>query len=287
MVKLEVLQTGFFHSDGGAMFGLLPKAVWGRKYASDADNVCLMAMRVALLRTPEATVLFDAGAGMRDDDVRLIPYRFTERHALRELLAEAGVSPDEVTHVVLSHLHFDHVGGLLDTDGSELFRRAHYYVGARQWVYHLAPRLFDVDAFFAEHTALLQASGARLHLVDAELQLLPELRLALYDGHTPGQIASFITLPEGESFVVAGDIVPLALSLYPESISAFDMEPADSLDERVRLLDEVVRTGAQVVFYHDAYTAASAVKRVAERFRPAVSPTVSTEPESGICCLSR
>jgi glyoxylase-like metal-dependent hydrolase (beta-lactamase superfamily II) len=285
MKQLYSLPAGFFRSDGGAMFGLLPKTVWGRKYPVDADNVCPMAMRCLLLKTPEAVILFDAGAGTATADPRLAPYRFSDRRPLGELLAACGVRPDEVTHVVLSHLHFDHCGGLLTPDGRELLTRARYYVGRRQWEYALRPRLFDADAFFAEHRALLEGSG-RLVLIGEDCELAPDVELRLYDGHTPGQLATFVK-GEERAYVVCGDIVPMALSVYPESISAFDMEPAVSLESRLALLAEATRRGAELLLYHDAVSAAVAPKRIGSGYRPALSAARSTGQDAELDAVVR
>lgn len=280
MMKLSILQTGFFHSDGGAMFGLLPKSIWERHYHTDNENICLMAMRCLLFKKDQNVFIFDTGTGDKKD-ARMAPYRFFCQKKLKNILLEQQIKAEEVTHIILSHLHFDHCGALTeyDPDGKlvPVFPNAEYYISKKQWEHHLAPRLFDQDAFFEENTIFLK-NNPRLHLIEEDIQLTPEVKLELYDGHTPGQIVSFITTPR-HRYVFAGDVIPLALNIYLEAISAFDMDAATSVEERIRLLKKIANTNSQIIYYHDAFTPYSGVKKIGERYRAIPAPTLQDTPD--------
>ncbi|MEG1721552.1 MAG: MBL fold metallo-hydrolase [Bacteroidales bacterium] len=275
MTKLSTLETGFFHSDGGAMFGLLPKSIWLRHYPADNNNLCRMAMRCLIYKKKDKIVIFDTGAGIKPDK-RMIPYGFFQQKDLKHLLWEHGVHPNDVTDIVLSHLHFDHCGGLTETDEvgniTPVFPNATYYISKSQWQHHLHPGLLDADAYFYENTLFLQQSP-HLRLIDSTTFITPEIEVSLFDGHTPGQLVSFIRTDE-DCFVFAGDVIPLALNLHIDSISAFDLMAEISAEERVRLLERVAAENATLIFYHDAYTTGIKIKKVGRHFRAIPAPAL-------------
>lgn len=249
-----LLRTGFFKSDGGAMFGLLPKSIWSRYYTSDAKNQCVMAMNTLLIRKEDRIILFDTGIGTKMDR-KLGGYGFFNLKDPLCFLEEEGISREQVTDIVLSHLHFDHCGGItyINKEGElcETYPNATYHVSKRQWNHSFKNGLLDGDAYFPENTRLL-LNNPRLHLItDEELELTPWLTLKQYDGHTPGQLVSRIQTPEGILFF-AGDVVPLQQNMRIEAISAYDLRAETSANEKVRLLDEIAGQNGYILFYHDA-----------------------------------
>ncbi|MEG1586014.1 MAG: MBL fold metallo-hydrolase [Bacteroidales bacterium] len=267
MTKLSTLETGFFHSDGGAMFGLLPKMIWNRHYYADNKNLCQMAMRCLLYKKKERIILFDTGTGSKEDK-RLAPYGFFRQKELKELLTAHQIKAEAVTDIVLSHLHFDHCGAISEMSDNgvlkETFPNAHYYISKAQWIRQQAPGLLDQDAYFKENIFFLN-QNPRLHLIDTNFQLTEEVELCLYEGHTLGQIVSFIRTAEGTR-VFAGDVMPLALNIHPECISAFDLTADVSITERIRLIKQIVAEDAFVYFYHDAYTIGAKIRKTGTRF---------------------
>lgn len=269
MMKLSTIETGFFQSDGGAIFGLVPKTIWSRLYPSDPNNRCEMSMRCLLAYTDDRRILFDTGAGNKED-ARTIPYHFHNLTDLREAIQKKGIKPEEITDIVLSHLHFDHCGALshLDKEGHlcESFPNATYHISRRQWEHHLNPSQFDRNAYIAENTSFL-TTNRRLHLIDSDFQLTNQIRLSIYEGHTPGQIVSFIQQDE-QYFVFAGDVLPTSLHLRLEAISAFDSCATISKNEKKRLLEEIREKKARILFYHDAFVCSAEIKKTGTVFRP-------------------
>ena len=139
------------------------------------------------------------------------------------------------------------------------------HVSRRQWENFLHPNVLEKDSYFIENMQAVEESG-KLCLIDGETQLCSAVNLRLFDGHTPGQIAPYITTP-GRTYVFAGDVIPLAASVSPEWISAYDTYPVLSYREKVRMLEEAAREKQALIYCHDAYTRCSTVKKVNNFYR--------------------
>lgn len=262
-MKIHPIETGFFSTDGGAMFGILPRKAWTSRYSVDEENRCPLGMRVFFVDMGEHKVLFDTGIGtttVRGMDY----YRF---HALIDLPTAlrktTGCMPEEVTDVVLSHLHFDHCGGAVIKDESgrfvPAFPNAVYWASARQRNLAFHPSAWEEDSYAPLVVETLEAAGC-LQVVSADKELFPGVRVALFQGHTDDQLVSILDTPEG-LFVYGGDVVPTALHVMKLCISALDNSALVALDEKMRLLDEVVKRDACLLFFHDTRTTAVRLKR--------------------------
>ncbi len=268
-MDIQLIDTGFFYADGGAMFGAIPKTAWSRRYPSNEQNGCVLAMRSVLVRDDNGRIiLIDNGAG--DKHLKQLSYyNFFDLADLGEELQKRGVACEEVTDVILTHLHFDHCGYTTrktQQPGYALsFPNATHWVSRRQWENFLHPNALEKDSYFIENMQAVEESG-KLYLIDGETQLCSTVNLRLFDGHTPGQIAPYITTPE-RTYVFAGDVIPLAASVSPEWISAYDTYPVLSYREKVRMLEEAAREKQALIYCHDAYTRCSTVKKVNDFYR--------------------
>lgn len=280
MEKVTIFDTGYFYADGGAMFGAVPKTAWNRKYASDDFNGCILAMRSMWIETDGRRILIDTGAGSKHLK-SLSYYRFFGMKDIREELRAQGIEPESITDVVLTHLHFDHCGGCtFRDDRGQLqlsFPNATHWVSERQWMNFLHPHPLERDSFFLEDMGPVEKAG-KLKLVGQAQTLSPGVSLRLADGHTPGQIVPYVET-DTETIVFAGDVIPLFASLSPEWISAYDLSPTVSFDEKMKLLDEAVFHHQRIVYCHDAYTLSSRAKRTASGlFLPERESIVHTTP---------
>ena len=268
-MDIQLIDTGFFYADGGAMFGAIPKTAWSRRYPSNEQNGCVLAMRSVLVRDDNGRIiLIDNGAG--DKHLKQLSYyNFFDLADLGEELQKRGVACEEVTDVILTHLHFDHCGYTTrktQQPGYALsFPNATHWVSRRQWENFLHPNALEKASYFIENMQAVEESG-KLCLIDGETQLCPTVNLRLFDGHTPGQIAPYITTPE-RTYVFAGDVIPLAASVSPEWISAYDTYPVLSYREKIRMLEEAAREKQALIYCHDAYTRCSTVKKVNDFYR--------------------
>lgn len=269
-MDIQIIDTGYFYADGGAMFGAIPKTAWSRRYPSNETNGCILAMRSLLIsNAPGKVVLIDNGAGTKHLK-QLSYYNFFDLVDLGAELQKRDISPEQVTDVVLTHLHFDHCGysTLRNEDTGEIvpaFPNATHWVSRKQWENFLHPNALEKDSYFLENMKTIEDNGL-LRLIDTDTELCQGIDLRLFDGHTPGQIAPYIQT-SGQTFVFASDVIPLAASVSPEWISAYDTFPVTSYQEKVRMLEEAAREGHAIIYCHDAYTKCSTVKKVNDFFK--------------------
>lgn len=269
-MDIQVIDTGYFYADGGAMFGAIPKTAWSRRYPSNETNGCVLSMRSLLItNVTDRIILVDNGAG--DKHLRQLSYyNFFDLVDLKEELLKRGITPEQVTDVVLTHLHFDHCGYSTrkDTETGELlpsFPNATHWVSRRQWENFLHPNALEKDSYFIENMQAIHDNGL-LRLIDTDTPLCPDIDLRIYDGHTPGQIVPYITTPE-RTYVFAGDVIPLAVSVSPDWISAYDTYPVISYQEKIRMLEEAARERQALIYCHDAYTKCSTIKKINDFYK--------------------
>ena len=269
MATVELINTGFFYADGGAMFGVIPLASWRRRYPCDELKRCLLAMRIGLIVTRNGhIVLIDNGIGNKHlKKLQSTTYGFFDLVNLGEALKAREIQPEQVTDVVLTHLHFDHCGGTTcksDNRVVPVFPQATCWVSRSQWENALQPNPLEADSFFPDNMEAI-VKTENLQLIDSDTDLCEGVQLRIYEGHTVGQIVPYIQT-DTDTYVFAGDVIPTAAHISPQWISAYDIHPLTSYHEKIRLLDEAAAYNQIIVHYHDAYTSYSRVKKVANRF---------------------
>jgi glyoxylase-like metal-dependent hydrolase (beta-lactamase superfamily II) len=250
--------------DGGAMFGNAPKAMWARWIEPDAENRIPLACRCLLVKDLEGrNVLFETGIGAFFEPKLRERYGVVEdRHVLLESLAGAGLSHEDVDVVVLSHLHFDHAGGLLApwAEGQPprlLFPNATFLVGAAHWRRAQAPHPRDRASFIPELAGLLEASG-RLELVEGSYSkaLGESVRFHFSDGHTPG-----LMLAEVGGVVFCADLIPGRPWVHVPITMGYDRAPEMLIDEKRAFLEDKLARGVRLFFTHDHACALARVTR--------------------------
>lgn len=278
-MKLRTIDTGYFYADGGAMFGAIPKSSWSRRYPCNDQNACVLAMRTLLIEEDDGRIiLVDNGAGYKH--LRTLSYyRFFDLQDLHKALSAMGIKPTDVTDMVFTHLHFDHCGYTTlhtDNDSGPLclaFPNANHWVSHKQWENFRHPHPLEQGSYFPEDMLLVESAG-RLRLIEEEeMQLTPHVRLRLFDGHTPGQIAVYCEKPE-RTYLFAGDVIPLAAHLSSAWISAYDNEPLRAYEAKTQMLDVAVKEKQALIYCHDAYTQCTTVKQINQFYAKDVSLTV-------------
>ena len=243
--------------DGGAMYGNVPRALWAQWSPPDDDNRIELACRCLLVEDlAGSNVLFETGIGAFFEPKLRARYGvFEPEHVLLRSLNERGVSPEDIDVVVLSHLHFDHAGGLL-TEYREgrpldlLFRNARYVVGRRAWERAQRPHARDRASFIPALVDLLDTSG-RLEVVDGEhAQSLGEaVRFSYSEGHTPGLMHAEIGGNGG--LVFCSDLIPGRPWVHLPVTMGYDRYPEQLIEEKHAFLDDKIERRVRLFFTHD------------------------------------
>ena len=251
---LSPIETGRFGLDGGAMFGIVPKPLWSKRIEPDAENRIPLHMRCLLLRGNDRVILIDTGvgdvfAGTKYEDIYAVDHEFA---SLDDSLAEVGVSPAEVTDVILTHLHFDHAGGSTRGEGEERtvrFPNATYHVQRAHWEWATSPNPKEKGSFLQE-TFLPIRSAGQLRLVEGEGKLLPGISVELVHGHTESQQIVKIA-DEETTLVYVADLLPTSHHLPPTWTMAYDVRPLQTIEEKGQFLEQAVNEEWNLFFEHD------------------------------------
>jgi glyoxylase-like metal-dependent hydrolase (beta-lactamase superfamily II) len=257
--QLHEVRDGSIALDGGAMFGVVPRPLWQKHLNPDERNRITLAVRCLLIVDGERKILVDDGIGMRWDgkhrDMYGIDHR--ERDLDREL-SRAGLKRDDITDVVLTHLHFDHAGGTTLEGGRLAFPNATYHMQRRHRKWAHQPSEKDKGSFRHEDFEPLEASG-RLHLLEGATELYDGVHLFISEGHTVGlQLVRVET--EAGTCVFCGDLVPTTAHLKPAWVAAYDLYPLTVIEEKKQLLAQALEEHWVLFFEHDPNVAACTVK---------------------------
>ena len=260
--ELTPLSDGTAWWDGGGSFGLVPKVRWEKLLPPDAENRVPMALRCLLVRTPQATVLVDAGMGDKVTREMAEQQNFSLEQpngGLLDDLARHGVSPDEVDLVVLTHLHMDHCGTstrILDGQLMPTFPRAQYWVQRREWEDAHHPNERTRATYLSANLNPIEASG-QLCLLDGDANITRGVRVAVAPGHTAGMQA-IIVEPPGSGQVVAflSDLAFFRWHLERLAwVSAYDLDPMTTIETKRRWQRWLAERQAIIVFQHDPQVA--------------------------------
>jgi glyoxylase-like metal-dependent hydrolase (beta-lactamase superfamily II) len=267
MRKLTSLLGNSQWLDGGAMFGNAPKAMWSKWINCDDDNRIPLACRALLIEEDDKNILLETGIGTFFEPKLRERFGIAEdHHVLLESLNKAGLGHEDIDIVILSHLHFDHAGGLLSAweEGKEselLFPNAQYIVGKEAWNRATNPHPRDRASYIPRLIELLKKSG-RLQIVDSEQSDLlgPDYRFHISNGHSPGMLLTEVTMPEGPVVFVA-DLVPGTPWIHLPITMGYDRFPEILIEEKTTLLNDLVERNGRLFYTHDHSTSLSGLTK--------------------------
>ena len=251
--SIHTLETGSIRLDGGSMFGSVPKPVWSRAHPADERNRITLSMRCLLLEGEGRRILVDVGIGEKFTPKLMDIYAVDHsEHTLERSLAALGLGVEDVTDVVLTHLHFDHAGGATRMQGGVLvprLPRAHFYVQRRNWENAQRPNPRERASYMAENFVPLMDAGV-LRLWDGPQRPWPGIELFTAEGHTRGQQLLRVAAKEGSLYFVA-DLIPTASHVRIPFVMGYDMAAFETMDEKRELLTRGSAEGAWVCLEHD------------------------------------
>jgi len=252
--RITALSDGSMALDGGAMWGVVPKAMWNKLTPANDDNTIRMALRPFLAERGDVKLLIEVGIGDRWDDKFRKIYWIDQNTDLASSLRAAGVEPEEVTHVVSSHCHFDHIGAQVVSRDGQLVPQ---FPNAR----HFASRIETEICTHPDHVRRASyrpddiqpvIDAGLLETYEGDQELLPGVRVHLANGHSDG--VSVITINEdgpGDTAIFWADVVPTTHHIQPAYIMAYDIDVVRSFEHRSHWLQRAADEAWIGLFYHD------------------------------------
>jgi glyoxylase-like metal-dependent hydrolase (beta-lactamase superfamily II) len=261
-VRITSLNGGNFRLDGGAMHGVVPKTLWSKLVSCDALNRCEYSTRCLLVETGGRRILVETGNGDKFPAKLKEIYGIDHDRAIGDALREAGLSPDDIDTVVMSHLHFDHSGGTTRRTSSgrldPVFKRARHVVQRREWEDANHPHERNRASYLAENIGPLGEEHL-VDLVEGEVEIAPGVRVLPTPGHTAGHQSVLVGPADGPKALFLGDVSPTSVHVKLPWVMSYDLEPARTVETKRALFTRAVAEDWLVVWGHDKDHAAGRV----------------------------
>ena len=272
-MKLHRIETGNFMLDGGAMFGVVPKALWERTNPADEKNRIKMAARSLLIEDGDRLILIDTGMGNKQSDKFYGHYAIWGDHTLDSSLQKAGFHRDDITDVFFTHLHFDHCGGAIEFNSNGIlvpaFKNARFWSHQNHWEWAKKPNPREKASFLPENILPIHESGQLELLIETEKQLKKTalgFDILLMDGHTEKQMLPMIQY-QGKTIVFAADLIPTVGHLPIPYVMGYDTRPLLTLEEKASFLDRAVANDFLLFLEHDAENELISLEQTAKGVR--------------------
>jgi glyoxylase-like metal-dependent hydrolase (beta-lactamase superfamily II) len=261
-VRITSLNGGNFRLDGGAMHGVVPKTLWSKLVSCDALNRCEYSTRCLLVETGGRRILVETGNGDKFPAKLKEIYGIDHDRAIGDALREAGLSPDDIDTVVMSHLHFDHSGGTTRRTSSgrldPVFKRARHVVQRREWEDANHPHERNRASYLAENIGPLGEEHL-VDLVEGEVEIAPGVRVLPTPGHTAGHQSVLVGPADGPKALFLGDVSPTSVHVKLPWVMSYDLEPARTVETKRALFTRAVAEDWLLVWGHDKDHAAGRV----------------------------
>lgn len=252
-MKLYSIDTGFFKLDGGSMFGVVPKSIWQRTNPADERNLCTWACRLLLIEDGKRLTLVDTAIGDKQSE-KFFSHYFLHGDATLDIsLAKHGFHRDDITDVILTHLHFDHVGGAVKREGDMLvpaFKNATFWSNANQWDWALNPNPREKASFLTENILPLQESG-QLKFIQEGDNYADDIAIRYAFGHTEAMMLPQIKYKD-KTILYMADLLPSVGHIPLPYVMAYDVRPLTTMAERQDYWSEIVDNEYILFLEHDS-----------------------------------
>ena len=279
-MQLFSINTGFFKLDGGAMFGVVPKSIWNKVNPADENNLCSWALRCLLIQDGNRLILIDNGNGDKQDAKFFSHYHLHGEDTLDKSLAKYGFHRDDITDVILSHLHFDHCGGTIRREGDRLvpnFKNATVWSNEEHWQWATHPNDREKASFLKENILPIQENG-QLKFIPipnrenplrqlASANFTDSISIRIADGHTRAMMLPQIQYKD-RTVVFMADLLPSQGHIPLPYVMGYDMFPMTTLGEKKTFLEEAVDNNYILFFEHDPKVECCTLQRTEKGIRP-------------------
>jgi glyoxylase-like metal-dependent hydrolase (beta-lactamase superfamily II) len=267
--EIFTIETGYISLDGGAMFGVIPKNLWNKTNPADESNRILLALRTLIIRSQDKIILVDAGVGSKLNEKLSSIYKVDHRNfQLLRGLQRRKITPEDITDIIITHLHFDHIGGATYLEDGEIrltFPNALHHIQGEQWHWANNPSEKDRASYMPENFSPIQKAG-KLNILDGPCDLFPGIKLLVMYGHTHGMQLPKIS--DGKNTLLyCADLIPTASHIPLPYNMAYDNNPLFTLQEKKRLLPLAVKENWILVFEHDPFRTAGTVEQTDKGFQ--------------------
>jgi len=267
--RLYPILTSQFRLDGGAMFGIIPKTLWAKKMPSDELNRIQMVTRSLLLVSNDKRILIDTGNGDKWQEKFNKIYEIdTKSVSLDSSLAEVGFTAKDITDVICTHLHFDHIGGNTKIENGKIvpsFTNAKYWMSKSNWEAANSPSEKDLGSFMQDDWVVL-AENDMINFVKKDMQFFPNIDFIISNGHTPGMILPVI-LDNSNALVYGADLIPTSAHIPLPWVMAYDVQPTVTIKEKKQLYIDAVDKNWMLFFEHDPDTVACTIQHDGKHYK--------------------
>ena len=266
---LYSVETSEFGLDGGAMFGIIPKPVWEKKVSADELNRVNMVTRSLLLVSDEKKILIDTGNGTKwEEKYKQIYDINTDQYNIEKSLGKYGFSSEQITDVICTHMHFDHIGGNTKIKSGEVvptFPNAKYWISEENWKLANHPSQKDAGSFI-EHDWKVLAENQMIEIIDGREPFIEGIETIITHGHTPGLLHPIVSDGSNKLFYGA-DIFPMVAHIPIPWVMAYDVQPVVTMEEKQKLLQKMEREDWILFFEHDPHIQACTVHKDGKHYK--------------------